>query len=211
MYKKIITILLVLIGLFSLELSALEVPEEFYVYNKDNQKLSETLGMTENELQEYCQKNKITFLAVNPQNTKQVRKIEQSDEFSLKIVNLSVLSDKEILDLTENLASVPNVSGKVETQNSQKYLKIEAQTKDSGGEYILTQYITVKDGIKTVLTFYTEKGESREYVEKVFNSQISVNNIFKIVVLAGIGLFALLAVVVVVFLIKEIFLNKAAE
>ncbi len=170
--KLLIAVVGVAVMLVSV-VSALEIGEDFYLYGRDNQKLCEALSMTDAEIANYCKENYITALAVNKDNTKQIREITRQTEFSKTVKNLAVLSDKEILDLTFQLCGIENAKGKVIEKDAYKYLKIEVKGKDSGGEYILTQYITVKNGKAVTLSFYTSNGEDTSYTDKIFNSQFS--------------------------------------
>ncbi len=153
--------------------SALEIGDDFYLYGRDDKRLAATLDMTEEEVKAYCTENNITLLAVNKDNTKQIREIVRETEFSKTVKNLAVLKNDEILDLTYQLCGIENVKGKVIEKDAYKYLKIEVRGKDSGGEYILTQYITVKNSKTVTLSFYTSNGEDTSYTDKIFNSQFS--------------------------------------
>ena len=153
--------------------SALEIGDDFYLYGRDDKRLAATLDMTEEEVKAYCTENNITLLAVNKDNTKQIREIVRETEFSKTVKNLAVLKNDEILDLTYQLCGIENAKGKVIEKDAYKYLKIEVKSKDSGGEYILTQYITVKNSKTVTLSFYTSNGEDTSYTDKIFNSQFS--------------------------------------
>ena len=214
MIKKFICVLASFICLFSVNAFALQVDEDFYVYGQQDAQLCEVIGMTEGELKEYCKTNNITFLAVNKTNTKQIRKTEIKDNFSKKAGDFSAFKDKEILDLTEELTGFSNVKGVVIEENKQKFLKVEVKTTDSGGEYIITQYITVADTVKKTLTFYTDAKEDTDYVEEVFSSQFKVSNTvsaFKVITVVGIALFSVLALIVLVAIIKDTFTKKPTE
>lgn len=153
--------------------SALEIGDDFYLYGRDDKRLAATLDMTEEEVKAYCTENNIAVLAVNKDNTKQIREIVRETEFSKTVKNLAVLKNDEILDLTYQLCGIENAKGKVIEKDAYKYLKIEVRGKDSGGEYILTQYITVKNSKTVTLSFYTSNGEDTSYTDKIFNSQFS--------------------------------------
>ncbi len=211
MFKKAVLILSLLICILSVNVSALQVGDDFLVYGKDNEKMSQTLGMSETEIEQYCKTNNIVFLAVNSDNTKQIRKTEITDSFTQKIGNLSVMKNADILALQDSLCSVDGVSGEIIEKQEFKYLKVEAKTKDSGGEYVLTQYVTVKDGKKHTLSFYTANGENRDYTQKVFNSQFKDTGVLKVIVILSICLFAVLAVVIIVLLIKDYKKEKATD
>ncbi len=182
----------------------------FYVYGSDNSTVSKTLGMTEHELKEYIEQTNITYLAVNKDNTKQIKKCEYTDDFSKKVQSFLSLKDAEILELAEQLSGIPDVTGQIVEKGALKYLKVTAKTKDSGGEYILTQYITVDKGVKINLSFYTDIDQGTDYIEEYFNSQFKETPLaFKVVTVIGIALFSLLAVIVLIAIIKDTFWKKA--
>lgn len=188
--------------------------ETFYVHGSANNYVSEILGMTETELKDYVKDNSITYLAVNKDNTKQIRKTEISDAFSKKIGNFFSLKDSEILELAEELTGFKDVKGAVFEKGNKKFLKLELKTTDSGGEYYLTQYITVANSKKEILSFYTNSGESTDYIEEFFSSQFKVSNSYtflEVLSIIGIVLFSLLAATVVFAIIKDTFAKKPTE
>lgn len=202
------------ICLFSINAFALQLDGEFYIYGQNSKEICQVFGMNESELENYCTINNITFLAVNKTNTKQIRKTEVKDDFSKQLGDFLALEDKEILDLANDLTGFSDISGTVLEKGNQKFLKLEVKSTDSGGEYILTQYITVIDGVKEVLTFYTDANENTDYIEEVFSSQFKTTDRFfglKILAVIGIFLFSLLAAVVVVAIIKDTFTKKPTE
>lgn len=208
MIKKIVLVFAVLVCLFSLNTMALQVDSDFYVYGQNNKELCDTIGMSEGELNEYCQTNNITFLAVDKDNQRQIRKTETKDAFSKKIGNFFALKDDEILELTEELTGFKNVKGAVLEKGNKKYLKVELKTTDSGGEYYLTQYLTVTDSKKEILSFYTNVNENTDYIENVFSSQFKTSSsvsVLKIISAIGIVLFSVLAVTVIVLIVKDTF------
>ena len=214
MIKKIICVLASFICLFSVNAFALQLDGEFYIYTQQDAQLCEVIGMTEGELEEYCKTNNITFLVVNKTNTKQIRKTEIKDNFSKKAGDFSAFEDKEILDLAEELTGFSNVKGTVFEKNEQKFLKVEVKTTDSGGEYIITQYITVTEETKKTLTFYTDSKEDTDYIEEVFTSQFKVSDTvsaFKVITVVGIVLFSVLAFMLLVAIIKDTFTRKPTE
>ncbi len=214
MIKRFICVLVSFICLFSVNIFALQLDSDFYVYGQNNKQLCEVIGMRESELENYCKTNSITFLAVNKTNTKQIRKTEVKDDFSKKVGNFLALKDKEIIDLAADITGFSDVSGTVLEKGNKKFLKVELKTEDSGGEYILTQYITVTGGTKEVLTFYTAANEDTDYIEDVFSSQFKTSSALsglKIVAVVGIVLFSVLAVLVLVAIIRDTFEKEPTE
>lgn len=212
MFKRII-IFFCAVFLFSFSVFA-ESQDNFYVHGEANTYVSEILGMTENQLKDYVKDNNITYLAVNKDNTKQVRKTEISDAFSKKIGSFLVLKDNEILELAEELTGFEDINGTVFEKGDKRFLKVSVKTTDSGGEYYLTQYITVANSKKEILSFYTASGESTDYIEEFLNSHYQStkpNTFLKVLSVIGIVLFSLFAAVVVFVIIKDTFVKKPTE
>lgn len=193
--------LLVLCLLFVFNVTA---ADEFFIFGEQTDKVAKVLGMSEEKVETYCTENKITYLAVNKDNTRQIRKTEFSDEFSKKIVDISVLEDKEILEFSSLLSTFESANGKVITHGDKKFLKVELETVDSGGKYYLTQYATVSDGQKKVLTFYTADGQDKSYIDEIFAQQFPEKTNYKPYIIIGVVLFALIGVAIAVLIIKEL-------
>lgn len=200
MFKKLVLAVCLLICVLSFNVSA---KDHFYVSGEDDSQVSQILGLTENELKEYCQSNNITYLAVTQDNKKQIRKTENTDDFSKKIINLSALGDNEILELTNDLSGFEDAKGQIVNFKNQKFLKTEHKTADSGGEYVITQYITVKNAKRYVLTFFTDSKESRDYIPAVFENQFTEYS-FQPLVVIGTVLFSLIGIAVTVLIVKEL-------
>ena len=199
--------------LFSFSVCA-ESEDDFYVHGEANTYVSEILGLSEDQLNNYVADNNITYLAVNKNNTKQIRKTEISDAFSKKIVSFLALNDNEILELAEELTGFEDINGTVFEKGDKRFLKVSVKTTDSGGEYYLTQYITVANSKKEILSFYTASGESTDYIEEFLNSHYQStkpNTFLKVLSVIGIVLFSLFAAVVVFVIIKDTFVKKPTE
>ncbi len=191
--------------------SALEIGDEFYLYGRDDKKLAAALSMSEAELLDYCKENDITLLAANKDNSKQITEITRQTEFSKTVKNLAVLSDDEILALTYQLCGLENVKGKVVSKDAYKYLKIEVKSKDSGGEYVLTQYITVKGGKAVTLSFYTQNGVDTDYVDEIFNSQFKSVSATKDWLTAALAVLLGVCAVLSVMIVRDLKAPKREE
>ncbi len=212
MLKKII-LFIALSLLAAVNIAALSVPEDFYIYGKDTNMIANILDMSGAELKNYVERTDITYLAVNKKNTKQIKKIEFEDSFSKMVESFLSLDDKEILSFAESLSGIPDAKGKIIEKENKKYLKVTAKTEDSGGDYISTQYITVNDGKYEILSFYTSSDESTDYIDEVFNSQFTLKSrsALKTAAAIGVALFTILAAVVLWAIIKETFIKKSSE
>ncbi len=184
--------------------SAIDIGNEFYLYGRDNKEVSKILEISQSEIENYCQQNGITLLAVNHDNTKQIRQITVQNDFSKKIGNLAVLSNDEILKLTYDLCRVENARGKVLEKNGFKYLKLELKSVDSGGDYILTQYITVTDKNMVTLSFYTDASLSTDYCDEIFNSQFENLSGLKTVLMVFLILLSGVALLLSVMIVRDL-------
>ena len=159
--KKITCIIAVFVFAFMLVVSA---AEDFLIYGKQTEEVSKVLGLKTQELDKYCTDNNVTYFAVNANNTKQVKRTEISDEFAQKVVDLSAWDDSKVLQLSSSLSGFEGAKGEVINKGDYKFLKVELQSEDSGGDYVLTQYTTVKNKERIVLTFFTSPGEDYGYI-----------------------------------------------
>ena len=110
MLKKLLIAVTVLTVMLVSVVSALEIGDDFYLYGRDNKKLADVLSMSEAEVLAYCKDNNITLLAVNNDNTKQIRETTRVTEFSKTVNNLAVLKNDEIIDLTYQLCGIVTTS-----------------------------------------------------------------------------------------------------
>lgn len=205
MVKKIICLIAVLLLAFSFSVSA---KEEFLVHGKDD--LSSLLNMSTSEIDTYCKENNITYFAVNRDNTKQIKRIEYEDEFSKEVKDLSILTDGQIWSMASELSGFPDVLGNLvyDGRGDYKFLKTEHKTKDSGGEYVITQFVTVKDSKKITLSFYTAANADREYIDSVLEEQFPEEKNYKSLISVGIILFFLMALGATLLIIRDLKNNK---
>ena len=227
--KKFILAITLAVLLFSFNVSAkkYEIVKEikpqgdFYVYGEDNDKLSEILNMDKNSLEEYCRQNGVEYLAVNPDNTKQIKVTTSITDFSNSVINISGLSNDSITALIPDITGVDGAKGEIINKNGQKFVKTQFKTSDSGGEYILTQYFTVANKSTVVLSFYTKSGLDTDYIEKTFDSFSSPlfiadkvensNSPFGIVLLVAAGVFGIACVVILITIIRDVKKEKVSE
>lgn len=177
--------------------------DNFFVYGKDDAEVAKTFNMTEGDLEKYCKDNGVTYLAVNTDNTKQIRKTERVDSLSKEIIDLSVLEDKKIFGLSDELSGFENANGSIIKKDDLKFFKTEHETEDSGGEYVITQYITIQNAKKKVLTFYTAKDLDRSYIDSVFAELFKPQTDYTPWVTSGVFLFAIIGAVLLVLLLRD--------
>ena len=217
MIKKIIcaflAILMLTVSVFAasgnIEITA---PKDFYCY-KSGQNAEDTakiLGMTTSELEKYCSDNAIVFIAVNEENTKQIRVSVDESAFSGGIGNLSNLSEDKITALIPDITGAD--SGEIVTNNGQSFIKTAETLSDSGGEYSVISYVTVAAKKDYVLSFYTASGTSTDYTGEVFDSLSSEDfyketdqkSYFGYVIIAAIALLALVSAYIIFTLVRDI-------
>jgi len=198
--KKIALIIMVLL------MSSVSVfaKGEFYVYGEDNiDYFCEIFDMNDCDINYYFEQNNITYFACNKDNTKQIKRIETVDEFSKRVFDMTVLEDDDILAMASELSGFPNTKGDVIEYEGRKFLKTEHQTKDSGGTFVLTQYITVEKSKKTVISFYTAENADNSYIWENFKQLVEPQTDYALFLILGVCLFAFVGVWVLVLLIKD--------
>lgn len=201
MVKKILCFIVAFALCFSISVSA---EEEFVVYGEDDIELfCRAFDMDDCEIVDYVNENNITYLAINRDNTKQIKRSEIVDAFSQKVVDFNVLADDKIKDLANEISGFENSKGEVVTIRGYKLLKSELKTSDSGGEYVLTQFVTVKNSKKIILSFYTASNADRAYVEDALKEQFPKERNFKPIAIVGTVAFSLAVVTAVVLIIAE--------
>ena len=187
-------------------------PKDFYSY-KSGQSAEDTakvLGITADELKEYCDGNGIIFIAVNNDNTKQIRVSVTESAFSSSIGNLSNLSDGKITALIPDITGAKN--GELTAKDGQSFIKTTEILNDSGGEYSVINYVTVAAKKDYVLSFYTASGTSTDYTDEVFESFSSADfykaesekSKFSFVIITAIVLLALGSAYIIFTLIRDI-------
>ena len=170
MLKRLICFIFAFCTILNISDFALNTSNEFLVLGEDTEKICDVLKLTEKELSNICKENYITYFAINKNNTKQIKLTEKETEFSKKIGNLTHLSDDTALILTEEALIPEGVSGQVVNKNGQKFVKTEVETNDSGGKFIITNFITVSDKKLYTLSFYTNSSLDTSYIEDIFET-----------------------------------------
>lgn len=187
-------------------------PKDFYSY-KSGQSAESTakiLGMTEEELKSYCNDNGIVFIAVNKDNTEQIRVSVTQSAFSSSIGNLTNLSEDKITALIPDITGA--IGGELTEKNGQRFIKTAESLSDSGGEYSVINYVTVAAKKDYVLSFYTASGTSTDYTEEVFDSfssedfykEADEKSRFGYVIIAAIVLLALGSAYIIFTLVRDI-------
>ena len=209
--KRIIALLAAFLLLFSVTVSAeskisLKPDGEFIT---ETEKIAEIIGMEKDGLLDFCIENNIIYIAVNKDNSKQIRVTVKETDFSKSIVNINGLSEDKINGLLPDIIGIEGVKGKVLNKNGQKFIKTEILSKDSGGDFLITEYITVADKKVYILNFYTNKNADTDYIEKTFESFespyfVNETNSSITYVIIAIAIFSVASVIIVITIIKDL-------
>ena len=172
--KKFVLALVIVLGVLNFTCFAesdfvIKPKGEFYEYSENPTKVAEILGIKENELKNISE-NSVLYIAVNEENTKQIRLTQGQNSFTYSIVNISNLTDDKIKVLLPQITGIEGIKGEIINKDGQKFIKTVLRSSDSGGDYILTEYITVADKKSYVLSFYTAIDEDTDFIEETFNS-----------------------------------------
>ncbi len=171
-FLKKFLLIFCLLSLFNSNIRALQpnqltIPKDFSVYNEDQKAVAEALNMTVEALEKELNDSGTVLLAVNKDNSQQIRLTVSETDFSDAVGNFATMSDNTIKSLLPDITGYPNVQGKIVTdKNGEKFVEIALQNKNE--DYLLTQYFTVSDHKIYTLSFYTNNGESTDYIEKTF-------------------------------------------
>lgn len=194
---------------------SIDAGDEFTVYGEDSKKVAEILGMSETALNEYTQQNNIVCLAVNDDNTKQIRLTVAATAFSESTGNLSLLSDSEIEELIPDITGDSAIKGEITENDSQKFVVSRVSSEDSGGGYTLERYFTVAGNNEYILSFYTSEGVPEDYIAEVFESFKSDDfygendkNPYSYIVIAAIAVFSAGALFIIYTIIRDLTVKR---
>lgn len=211
----IITLLLTSIILFfscisasakSAEDFSITLPDEYITAFHDDNKsdIADAVGISADEVDDYFQKHNLKFLSVNKDNTSQIKLSVLEDDFSKKIISFNNLNNENILKLANSLftGSYEQVSNgvKIVENNGIKFLKYKENLSDNGGEYTVTQYVTVYNSKTYRLSVFVTGEEQSDLSDTVFNSfslkqnSDALSPLVKIFIIVGIVIFAVIIV-----------------
>lgn len=217
LFKKIICTVM-FIFLLSLNVLAgtdvnISVGKDYTVYRdgENTAKIASTVGMSADEFKDYCDKNSIIYFAATKDNSAQIKISAGTTSFSSSIVNLSLLGDDKITSLLPDITGSPDIRGEIVNNKGQKFVKTYISTSDSGGEYTVTQYITVANRKEYVLSLYAPGAES-EFDEKIFESFTADDFIkeepsksyYKYIILGAIALLIIGSVYIIFTIVRDI-------
>lgn len=195
--------------------------KEFTVLSSgENEKeLAAILGITEDELISYCKENSIEYLAVNRDNTKQIKLSVKQTEFSSAVINFSNLSDENIAAVVPDIVGVSNVKCETADKNGQKFAKVHLSSSDSGGDYTVSQYITAANKKLFILSVCTAADKDADYADEIFegfdsgdfNHTKSTKNGYNGIIVGAIVILVCVCAFVTVTLIRDIRSDSAVK
>lgn len=204
---KFILLTVLLMIIMALPVSAagkgyvIEFPEDYVVSYGDTKSdpVAEIIGMDSEKYANFFKSNGLLFIAVKKDNSVQIRFSKYSNEFSQKLGNMGNLSDKEFKEIAEKLAGEKSYTKEI--SGEQTFIAVTEKLKDSGGEYVSTQYITVKNGNVYQLSCYNSGTKIDSDIGDVFNSlrfsqSDNFNWVYTMIILACVVLAAVIIIMI---------------
>ena len=185
----------------------------------DLTQVSEKLKISASDLNSYFNKNGLLYLAVSNDTKTQIRLSAFTDNFSSVANDISYLSDDQLAEFMSAVSENGNTNSEIAVSGGRKYIKVKDTLKDSGGTYTVTQYITICSNQTFYLSCYNEGSDTSPQVQTVFESFLLKSkaeekpnaNHIDILITAGILLFSVLAVIMIISLSKSIFKKQKGE
>ncbi len=190
---------------------SIDVGDEYiFAYSGDKlDSIADTVGMTSDELGDYFEQNGVLFLAADKDNSMQIRISSYENEFAELVGNLSALDDNEITQVADVLSGDENGDFRIFKGKKYVFILFTEQLTDSGGDYISQQYITVFGGKIYRISVYmpSDKGTfSFDTIVDTFEINESKTPFplwLTVLFVLGIAVFASVAVVMVIGIVKE--------
>ncbi len=184
-----------------------------YLYFQNGAALKEATKITgreEQELKKLFDAENVVMLALSKDNLRQIRVAYYTNELSGKIGNLDLLDIKDLAEIKKSLSDKLSLGGEnfsadyVENAETpiKKYIICTELFTDSGGDYSVTQYLTVKDGAFWHITTYAPNSDAVPNIIPHFSVEEDNLDTSKILYIIG-AVFAVFAVVVFVLYFRE--------
>ncbi len=164
----LLSVVLLFVGiliLYTAKKSGTEVsvkyPEGYTVITKENahsqEEYIEKLGYGTSSFIKYLENKNIVSFAGNEDNSRQLRLITKSTEFTRQLGSIAGASDKELQLIAEQL--LPNGYSYIYRLGGNVYYEIDRTVTEGDVSYCTIQFITVKNGKYYALIYY---GSSKE-------------------------------------------------
>ncbi len=216
MKKAILVVISVALMFFSFTANAADpefsitVPDDFTVayYGEDLSHIAQALQIDNAKIGNYFAENGLLYLAVSSDTETQVRLSIYNDNFSSRVNDISMLDDTALGEFVTTLNSDCTDLSCVITNSDRKFVKVKNTLNDSGGQYTVTQYITIANSKTYYLSCYNSGSDTDSTVEEIFDSfSISVQKQphvtkseevknYTPLYIAGIAVFSIIAVVI---------------
>ena len=179
-------------------------------YGEDMAKAAKIMGLSEKELKTLCRENDVQFVAVNADNSVQIRLSRYQTELSKKTEDLSSLSDSLVEELFSDIGENKYVKA---TLGNTVFFKMTENLSDSGGNYVSDQYVTVKNGYVYLVSVYRAESADTEAAEAFLqgiriNRTVIFSNKQKILVASAIAVLVILIGFMVRGIIKDVRIQK---
>ena len=178
--------------------------------------IAEKLNMTTDELNGYFNKNGLLYLSVSEDAKTQIRLSAFSDNFSSVAEDISHLSDSQLKEFLNAVSNDGENDCEIVENGGRKFIKTKDTLVDSGGTYTVTQYITICNNKTFYLSCYNEGDDTSAQTEEIFKnfslntvSDEPADNKLYVFIIAGIVVFSLLSLIMIIGLIKNLPHRKA--
>lgn len=149
----------------------IEINNSYAVATKSSEvdTVAERLNMEESIVKSYFTKNALKLIAVSSDGKTQVRISRFTDNFSSDVYDAENLNDKQTSQMISLYSSSYDTATVIES-DGRKFAKTVGLLKDSGGEYTVTQYVTIAGGGVYVITCYNPGRGTSEEIENIFST-----------------------------------------
>ncbi len=168
--------------------------------------LAKALGVETKEIKSYFKEDKLALMAVNSDNSVQIKLSRFENAYSKAIQSFSS-NDENIIRDYASAAGIENY--KIVTNNETEFIFVKTKVSDTDGGYVSSRYITVKNGEFYVLSCFNRGDEQDKKISETFKSlDIKTDTaslpVWQTVLIAGsIALFTAVIAAVAVDFIKE--------
>ncbi len=189
------------------------IPKGFFSAQSDEDlsELAEIIGVDKKELKNYFKEDRIVLMAVNSDNSVQIKLSCFENDYSKAIGSFEFLKTEEI-----NNYAAAAVKSKYEIvkNHDNSFIYVQEHITSEDKEYISSRYITVKNDKFYVLSCYNTGGTQDKAVKNVFNS-LEINSrtaaipVWQTILISlGIALFTAAAFGIIISFIND---RKAKE
>jgi len=178
----------------------------------DMSAVAKKLNTTSDKLNVYFNENCLLYLAVSDDAKTQIRLAAFADNFSSAAGDISYLTNTQLEEFINTLSVEDENDCELIENRGRKYIVIKDSLVDSGGEYTVTQYITICADRTFYLSCYNQGDDTSDEVKEMFESfeinitqnQKNTFNYLEALILTGILLFSILSIVMIIGIVKSI-------